>query len=86
MTGRERFFSSIAFKPVDRPAKTDMFCLVRELLGESFPDEREIGARTGTDRQRLIDKCAKCTWPSPSTYDHDCIFVWHPFTGKAISK
>ena len=38
---------------------------------------------TGTDRQRLIDTCAQMYVAIAQRYDHDCIFVWHPFTGKA---
>ena len=82
MTGRERFLDSIAFKPVDRPAKTDMFCLVQELLGKPFPDEREIERSSGTQRERLIDACAQIFAAIAERYDHDCIFVWHPFTGR----
>ena len=83
MTGRERFGASIAFKPVDRPAKTDMFCLVEELLKEPFPDEREMERSTGTERQRLVDTCAQMYLAIAQHYDHDCIFVWHPVTGQA---
>jgi uroporphyrinogen decarboxylase len=83
MTGRARFCSSVAFQPVDRPSKTDMFCLVSELLGESFPDEQEIERSAGIGRQRLVDKCAEMYAAIAQTYDHDCVFVWHPLTGKA---
>jgi uroporphyrinogen decarboxylase len=82
MTGRERFSSSIAFEPVDRPAKTDMFCLAKEFLGESFPDEQEIEHSTGIARQRLIAKCAEMYAAIAEGYNHDCVFVWHPFTGR----
>jgi uroporphyrinogen decarboxylase len=83
MIGRDRFLNSIAFKPVDRPAKTDMFCLVEELLGVPFPDVREMEQSTGTERLRLIDACAQMYVAIAERYDHDCIFVWHPFTGRA---
>ena len=83
MIGRERFLSSIAFRPVDRPAKTDMFCLVEEFLGKPFPDEHEMERSTGIDRQRSINTYAQMYAAIAQRYDHDCVFVWHPFTGTA---
>jgi uroporphyrinogen decarboxylase len=81
MTHRERFVRSLSFLPVDRPAKTDMFCLVPEALARPFPAEESIDNSSGKKRKELVQTCAEMYLEIADLYDHDCIFVWHPFDG-----
>jgi uroporphyrinogen decarboxylase len=83
LSGRERFVRSILFEPVDRPARTDMFCLVREATGRDFPSEEELERSAGRERERLVGDCVEIYCRIAGQYDHDCIFVWHPLDGSA---
>jgi len=83
MTNRERFFRSILFEPVDRPARTDAFLLVEEAFGKAFPSENNIENSTGKERDNLLKQCAEIHLQIACHYDYDAIFAWHPFTGPA---
>ena len=82
MTNRDRFIRSMTFLPVDRPAKTDMFCLVEEALKRPFPSEEELENSRGRRRAELVNTCAEMYVQIADRYDHDCVFVWHPFVGR----
>ena len=83
MKPRDRFIRSLTFQPVDRPARTDMFCLVEELCDRPFPAESDLtcgSAETVRNARReyvdLYEQVAR-------ELGHDAIMVWHPFTGPA---
>ncbi len=82
MTNRERFIKAISFERVDRPARMDMFCLIEEALGKPFPSEEQLENSKGRQRTQLIQICAEMYAQIADRYDHDCIFVWHPFEGQ----
>ena len=81
MTPRDRFIRSLTFQPVDRPARTDMICLVPELCGRPFPPESDLETGSPERRRAAIDDCASLYEQMARQLGHDAIIVWHPFTG-----
>ena len=82
MKPRERFIRSLTFQPVDRPARTDMFCLVQELCGQPFPSEAELENGAAETRRGALNDCVALYERIARLLGHDAIFVWHPFTGS----
>lgn len=80
MKPRERFIRSLTFQPVDRPARTDMFCLVRELCGRPFPPEADLETGTVEQRRAACHECVILYEQMARRLGHDAILVWHPFT------
>jgi uroporphyrinogen decarboxylase len=83
MKPRERFCRSLTFQPVDRPARTDMFCLVEELFGESFPPEADLTRGTPELRRATRERYVALYERIGRELGHDAIIVWQPFTGPA---
>lgn len=83
MNGRDRFLRSLTFMPVDRAARTDMFCLVKELCGESFPPESELTNRSESIRRAARDHYVDLYVRIGRELNHDAIMVWHPFMNSA---
>ena len=80
---RDRFIRSITFQPVDRPARTDMFCLLEEQFGRTFPDPSGLSCGSAENRRAVRREYVDLYERMARELGHDAIIVWHPFTGPA---
>jgi uroporphyrinogen decarboxylase len=87
MTGRERFLTTIAFREPDRPPHFEqMFELVEEAFGVSFPTEEAIAAATGKARDKLLGECLRIFELIIERYHWDAISLWRPWGGEQTEQ
>jgi len=79
MTSRERWEKALRFEEPDRPPHFEqMFELVEEAFGLSFPSEDELGAATGKEREKLYARTAEVYARTIEEFKWDAVTVWRP--------
>ena len=84
MTGRERFLTTLVFQEPDRPPHFEqMFELVEEAFGVSFPSEEAIAAAAGKERAKLLAECLHIYELIIERFHWDAVSLWRPWGGDA---
>jgi len=84
MTSRERLEKTLRFEEPDRPPHFEqMYELVEEAFGESFPTEEALEAAQGEEREKLFAICARLYRKTVEKFQWDGVLVWRPAAGNA---
>ena len=79
MTSRERIEKALNFEEPDRPPHFEqMYELVEEAFGESFPEESDFVGTTLSERDKLFEKCASLYAKTIEKFEWDGVLVWLP--------
>jgi uroporphyrinogen decarboxylase len=85
MTGRERMWTTLRFEEPDRPPHFEqMFELVEEAFGWSFPTEQELAESRGRERERCLERCVDLYTRIVDRFQWDALCVWRPWSGPAV--
>lgn len=83
MTPKERVLKTLNFEEPDRPPHFELqFQLTEEAFGLSFPSNEEILAATGSEREKLFEKCAEIYAKTVEKYKWDAVVIWTPAKGQ----
>ncbi len=79
MTSRERLEMTLRFEEPDRPPHFEqMYELVEEAFGESFPTEESMEMAQGEERDKLFEICARLYQKTVEKFQWDSVLVWRP--------
>ena len=79
MTPKQRLETTLNFEEPDRPPHFEqMFELVEEAFGLSFPEQEELDQSSGTSRKKLFERCAEIYYQTVKRFKWDAVLVWRP--------
>ncbi len=75
---------ALRFEEPDRPPHFEqMYELVEEAFGESFPSEEAMEAAQGAEREKLFEICARLYMKTAQKFKWDGVLVWRPAARNA---